>query len=60
MVRVCKCEPFIYVRFTTKILKKPQSASVGKKFSQHASRTQNDIYIHSVTRIRPKKPQHAE
>jgi len=22
MVRVCKCEPFIYVRFTTKILKK--------------------------------------
>lgn len=24
MVRVCKCEPFIYVRFTTKILKNPK------------------------------------
>lgn len=42
------------------IKKKTQSASVGKKFAQHASRTQNDIYIHSVTRIRAKKPQHAE
>lgn len=48
--------PFIFVRFTAKILK-TQSAAVGKKFVLHATPTmaaQNDIYIHSLTRAPPQ------